>query len=281
MDGQDAWVAEQQKLETPPRPDPVVNHITFTDITEALAAGLRDFRAESKFGLVFGLLYAVGGMLVFLTASALRMPYFTYPLATGFVLIGPLVAIGLYEVSRMRELGQTVTWGGIFRAIRQQAGKEIGWMCFVVLFFTTMWIYQVRLLLALLLRNETMTSMAEFLTVVMTTPQGLLFLGVGHIIGAVLSIILFSLTVVSFPILLDRNIDFITAMITSVRAVATNPVPMLIWAVIIVATLVVSVLPMFLGLIVTLPILGHTTWHLYRRLIAPELPEAEQAQPQA
>lgn len=274
MDGQDAWVAEQRKLEAPPRPDPVVKHITFSDITEALAAGLRDFRAELRFSIVFGLLYAIGGMLVLLTASALHMPYFTYPLATGFVLIGPLVAIGLYEISRMRELGERVSWGGIFRAIRQQAGREIGWMCFVVLFFTTMWIYQVRLLLALFLRNETMTSMSEFLTIVTTTPQGLLFLGIGHLVGAVLSIILFSLTVVSFPILLDRNIDFITAMITSVRAVAKNPVPMLIWAAIIVATLIISALPMFLGLIITLPVLGHTTWHLYRRLIAPEAPQA-------
>lgn len=277
MDGQDAWVAEQQKLEAPPRPDPVVRSISFSDIADAFAAGLRDLRAAPLYGLTFGLLYAVGGILTLLTASALNMPYFTYPLASGFVLIGPLVAIGLYEVSRMRERGEKISWNGIFAAIRQQAGKEIGWMCFVVLFITTMWLYQVRLLLALFLRNETMTTMAEFFTVVTTTPQGWLFLGVGHVIGAVLSTILFSLTVVSFPILLDRNIDFITAMITSVRAVVRNPVPMLCWAAAIVAILVVSSLPMFLGLIVTLPVLGHTTWHLYRKLVAPEAPEATRA----
>lgn len=277
MDGQDAWVAEQQKLEAPPRPDPVVRSISFSDIADAFAAGLRDLRAAPLYGLTFGLLYAVGGILTLLTASALNMPYFTYPLASGFVLIGPLVAIGLYEVSRMRERGEQISWNGILSAIRQQAGKEIGWMCFVVLFITTMWLYQVRLLLALFLRNETMTTMAEFFTVVTTTPQGWLFLGVGHVIGAVLSTILFSLTVVSFPILLDRNIDFITAMITSVRAVVRNPVPMLCWAAAIVAILVVSSLPMFMGLIVTLPVLGHTTWHLYRKLVAPEAPEAARA----
>lgn len=277
MDGQDAWVAEQQKLEAPPRPDPVVRSISFSDIADAFAAGLRDLRAAPLYGLTFGLLYAVGGILTLLTASALNMPYFTYPLASGFVLIGPLVAIGLYEVSRMRERGEQISWNGILAAIRQQAGKEIGWMCFVVLFITTMWLYQVRLLLALFLRNETMTTMAEFFTVVTTTPQGWLFLGVGHVIGAVLSTILFSLTVVSFPILLDRNIDFITAMITSVRAVVRNPVPMLCWAAAIVAILVVSSLPMFMGLIVTLPVLGHTTWHLYRKLVAPEAPEAARA----
>lgn len=274
MDGQDAWIEEQRKTEAPPRPEPVVRAITFSDIADALGAGLRDLRATPVFGLTFGLLYCIGGILTLLTASALNMPYFTYPLATGFVLIGPLVAIGLYEVSRMLERGEKVSWSSIFTAIWAQAGKEIGWMCFVVLFFTTMWIYQVRLLLALFLRNETMTTMSDFFTVVITTPQGWLFLAVGHVIGAVLSVILFSLTVVSFPILLDRNIDFITAMITSVRSVAKNPVPMLSWAAIIVATLFAASLPMFLGHILLLPVLGHTSWHLYRKLVEPETEES-------
>lgn len=274
MDGQDAWEKQQLETTATTRPDPVVRTIRFSDIADSLAAGMRDFRAAPFFGLTFGGLYALGGILIVSTVAALKMPYFTYPLASGFVLIGPLVAIGLYEVSRLIERGETVTWGAIFKAIWSQAGKEIGWMCFVVLFITTMWLYQVRLLLALFLRDETMTSMGEFFTVVTSTSQGWLFLGVGHVIGAILSTILFSLTVVSFPILLDRSIDFITAMITSVRAVAKNPQPMLIWAAIIVATLFVSALPMFLGLIVVLPVLGHTTWHLYRKLVEPEKPAA-------
>jgi uncharacterized membrane protein len=104
---------------------------------------------------------------------------------------------------------------------------------------------------------------------VLTTNEGLLFLLIGNIEGAVLSLILFSLTVVSFPLLLDRDVDFVTAMITSVRAVVTSPLPMIAWAAVIVAVLIVSALPYFLGLVVTLPVLGHATWHLYRRIVAP------------
>ena len=104
----------------------------------------------------------------------------------------------------------------------------------------------------------------------MTTPEGWLFLLIGHADGAVLSIVLFSLTVVSFPLLLERDVDFITAMITSVRAVTRNPVPMLGWALVVVLLLIAASLPLFAGLFVVLPVLGHATWHLYRRLVKPE-----------
>ena len=103
----------------------------------------------------------------------------------------------------------------------------------------------------------------------LTTNEGVLFLAIGNLDGAVLSLILFSLTVVSFPLLLEREVDFITAMITSVRAPVTSPAPMIGWAAVIVILLVVSAMPLFLGLVVTLPVLGHTTWHLYRRIVAP------------
>jgi uncharacterized membrane protein len=129
--------------------------------------------------------------------------------------------------------------------------------------------YQVRLLLALFLGFRSFTSLNEFLSVVLTTPDGLVFLLVGNVIGALLALILFSLTVVSFPLLLDREVDFITAMITSVRAVATSPIPMIGWAATVVVLLLLAALPLFLGLIVILPVLGHTTWHLYRKIVAP------------
>jgi len=104
---------------------------------------------------------------------------------------------------------------------------------------------------------------------VLTTDEGRLFLLIGNFEGAVLSLILFSLTVVSFPLLLDRDVDFVTAMVTSVRAVVNSPLPMIGWAAVIVMLLIVSVMPYFLGLLVTVPVLGHATWHLYRRIVAP------------
>jgi uncharacterized membrane protein len=243
--------------------DPVVRRISAADIAESLAQGLRDFQALPLYGLAFGALYTAGGILIVLSLTAFGMVYLTYPLAAGFALIGPFVAIGLYEVSRRREAGEPV-WSTV------KSRGEIGWMAFVTLFFFVIWMYQVRLLIALLLGlNASFSSLREFVTMVLTTNEGLLFLAIGNLDGAVLSLILFSLTVVSFPLLLDRDVDFVTAMVTSVRAVVTSPLPMIGWAAVIVMLLIVSVIPYFLGLLVTLPVLGHATWHLYRRIVVP------------
>lgn len=253
------------------RRDPIVKRITRHDVAEAIGAGLRDFQAKPVYGLVFGGLYALGGLAILFSITRLQMAYLAYPLAAGFALIGPFVAVGLYEVSRRREAGEPISFGVLWKAVR--ARPEVGWMAFVTLFLFIIWMYQVRLLMALLLGiNTTFSTLPEFLNVVLTTREGLIFLGLGNVIGAVLSIILFSLTVVSFPLLLDRDVDFITAMITSVRAVVASPVPMISWAIIIVMLLMVSALPAFLGLVLTLPVLGHTTWHLYRRIVEDETP---------
>ena len=250
------------------RTDPVVRRITTADIAEALTQGLRDFQAQPLFGLAFGLIYVLGGISIVLCVTAFGMVYLAYPLAAGFALIGPFVAIGLYEVSRRRELGQPISFGAIWRTVTSRG--EIAWMAFVTVFFFVIWMYQVRLLIALLLGlNASFSSFKEFMTVLLTTNEGLLFLAIGNLDGAALSLILFSLTVVSFPLLLERDVDFVTAMITSVRAVVTSPGPMIGWAAVITVLLIVSALPYFLGLLVTVPVLGHATWHLYRRIVAP------------
>ncbi|MEO8317358.1 MAG: DUF2189 domain-containing protein [Bradyrhizobium sp.] len=248
--------------------DPVVRSISAADIAEAVGEGLRDFQALPLYGLAFGALYAAGGIAILLCLTAFGMVYLVYPLAAGFAMLGPFVAVGLYEVSRRRESGQPVSIGAIWAAIRSHG--EIGWMAFVTLFVFVVWMYQVRLLIALLLGlHASFGTLHEFITVVLTTNEGLLFLAIGNAVGAALSLILFSLTVVSFPLLLDRDVDFVTAMITSVRAVVASPLPMIGWAALIVVLLAVSAMPYFLGLVVTLPVLGHATWHLYRRIIAP------------
>ncbi|WP_037546465.1 DUF2189 domain-containing protein [Stappia stellulata] len=263
------------------RPDPTrVNAIGFDAIVDALGAGMRDFRKAPRFGLFFGGVYALGGIVVLLTASALHMSYLSYPLAIAFGLIGPFVAVGLYEVSRRLENDEPLDWYGVLAVIWAQRRRELAWMAFVVLFVQIMWMYQVRLLLALFLGFQSFASFSAFVEVVVTTPEGLMFLLIGNIVGAALSIVLFSLTVVSFPMLLDREVDFITAMITSVRAVVTSPKPMIGWALIITVTMLLSMLPVFAGLLVTLPVLGHTTWHLYRKLV-PDPDPGEAAAPEA
>lgn len=255
--------------DTPVRTEPVVRTIAAADVIDALGKGLRDFQAQPRYGLVLGALYAVGGILIVLCATALGMSYLSYPLAAGFALIGPFCAIALYEVSRRREAGDPPpTFRALWRTVTSRG--EIAWMAFVTIFIFIMWMYQVRLLMALFLGlNASFSSVNGFIGVVLTTNAGLVFLAIGNLVGAALSLILFSLTVVSFPLLLERDVDFITAMITSVRAVVTNPAPMIGWAAVIVVLLIISIMPAFLGLLVSLPVLGHTTWHLYRRLVAP------------
>lgn len=250
--------------------EPIVRAITQDDVRAALSEGLSDFRAAPQFGLFFGAVYALGGMALLLLTVFTGMGYLAYPLAAGFALIGPFIAVGLYEVSRRRETGEPLAFGPVLGVVFGQSKRELGWMAFVTLFVMIVWMYQVRLLLAIILGFQSFATLGDFLTVVFTTPEGLLFLAIGNVVGALLAAALFSLTVVSFPLLLDRDVDFITAMITSVKAVLMSPKPMLGWAAFIVATLILAIVPFFLGLLIVLPTLGHATWRLYRRVVVPE-----------
>jgi uncharacterized membrane protein len=250
----------------------VVRPAEWADLKAALSAGWRDFLSAPLYGLFFGGIFAFGGLVVVGLMFSQGYGYLAYPLATGFALIGPFVAVGLYEVSRRREAGAPLDWYGIVSVICAQGRREIGWMAFITLFIMLMWMYQVRVLLAIFLGSQSFVTVEQFLNVLITTEDGLMFLAVGHVFGAIDALVLFSLTVVSFPLLLDQERDFITAMITSVRAVMLSPPVMVVWAGIIVVLLVLAMVPAFTGLLVVLPILGHTTWHLYRRLVSYETP---------
>lgn len=249
--------------------DPVVRKITNADVVEALVAGLRDFQRAPSFGLVLGTVCALVGFAILVSLVTFNVPYLAYPIAAGFAIVCPFLGAVLYEVSRRIERGEPLAnWLAVWSTAFGRS--EVRWMGFVTLFIQIMWMYQVRLLMAIFLGYTSMeATLADFFRVVLTTNEGLAFLAVGNIVGAVLATILFSLTVISFPLILDRDVDVVTAMITSVRAVSENTGPMLLWAAIIVALLVVSSLPVFLGLLVTLPVLGHATWHLYRRVVEP------------
>jgi uncharacterized membrane protein len=263
-------MASIEESPSQPRPNmPVVRPVTFTDLRACLAAGIDDFRRAPLYGLFFGAVYALGGLLILAVVFRLEMSYLAYPLAIGFALIGPFVAVGLYEVSRRLETGRPLDWPGVLRVIYDQRRRELSWMAFVVLFVLWIWLYQVRLLIALFLGSRATIDLGRFVHVVISTPEGLIFLAVGHLVGAILALVLFSVTVIACPLLLDRNIDFVTALITSVKTVTTSPVPMILWGLMVVVLVLLASLPAFLGLVVVLPILGHATWHLYRRAIAP------------
>ncbi|MHB0953733.1 MAG: DUF2189 domain-containing protein [Allorhizobium sp.] len=244
-----------------------INPVGIGDVKAALAEGWKDFARYPLFGLFFGGIYALGGLFIVIMLAYYHLPWMIIPIAIGFPLIGPFVAVGLYEISRRYEADEPVTWRGVLAEVFRQRERQLSWMAFAVLFIFWIWIYQVRLLLALFLGFKIPASLAAFMTVVTTTPEGILFLVVGTIVGAVLATILFTLTVISMPLLLERDLDFVTAMITSVRTVVESPAAMLCFGFIVAAAAILAMVPAFAGLLVVLPVLGHATWHLYRRAI--------------
>jgi len=248
---------------------PDVRAVRFSDLRKILALGWADFRRAPLFGMFFGATYAVGGIVLVTSVIYFDMVWLIYPLIIGFALIGPFIATGLYETSRRLENHQTLTWGGILAAVWRQHRRELGWMAFVMLFIFWVWMYQVRTLVAVFFGFGGFATLQGFVEAVFTTPNGLTFLFVGHIVGAIISMVLFTLTVVSCPLLLEREVDIVTAIITSIRAVAASPLVMLCWGVFVVLAVILSALPGFVGLLIVLPVLGHATWHLYKIAVVP------------
>lgn len=257
----------EEAVEYQPPKMPEVRAVSPDDVISALKAGLADFRRAPLFGLFFGGIFTCGGLLILLFLTVLDIPWMIFPVAIGFPLIGPFVAAGLYEVSRRLAAGEPLEWRGILLLMARQRERQLSWMAFVVLFIFWIWIYQVRLLMALFLGFKSFSTTGEFIQVVTTTPDGLGFLAVGTVVGGVLALVLFCSTVISIPLLLDRELDFVSAMITSFKAVFSSPVVMLGWGVAITALAIAAMVPAFFGLLVILPILGHATWHLYTRAV--------------
>ena len=253
----------------PKKKVPQIRKLRRDELMLALQAGWNDFKREPKFGLFFGAIYAIGGWVIYLLASISGMHYFAYPLVSGFALIAPFVCAGVYEVSRLIERGEPLTWSNVLDAIRQCGLKDLGWMSLVSVFALIIWA-DFAVFVYLMFFGLKLLSPMELATMIVTSWYGFSFFVVGNLLGAVIAFFVFSLTVVSFPLLLDRDVDFVTAMMTSMRAVKMNPIQMLAWAAGIALMMLFSFATLFLGLFMILPVVGHATWHLYRRVIEPE-----------
>ncbi len=248
---------------------PTVNKVTADDIAASLRAGFSDFLARPFMSGSFGLFFAVFGILFVWCLVWLGKIWMIIPAAIAFPLVAPFACAGLYEMSRQLQKGESFGWSEILAVMANQRKREMGWMAFVTLFVLWVWFYQFRIVLVIVLQDSSFSDLDGFLNIVFFTPEGWTFLAIGTCVGAFLSAALFALTVVAMPMLLDREIDFVSAMLTSIAVVRENPVVMLTWAAIISVTMLLSLAPVFLGLIFTLPILGHTTWHLYQRAVPP------------
>jgi uncharacterized membrane protein len=246
---------------------PEVNEVDFSDLKTSLALGWKDFTRAPVLGLIFSAVYVLGGWLVFWASTTEGQIWWTLPASAGFPILGPFIACGFYEISRRLEAGEPLSAAAIFGVIFRQKDRQIPAIAAVIVVYFLFWNFLSHMIFALFLGNATMTNVSSSLDVFLT-PEGLMMLGFGTLVGAAFATLLFCLTVVSLPMLLDREVDFVTAMLTSFALVRENPVVMLGWGALIAVCLFLGMVPGFLGLFVVLPLFGHASWHLYRRAIS-------------
>jgi uncharacterized membrane protein len=245
-----------------PSPLPEVGRVTLPELLAALRAGARDFRAAPAFGVFFSTFYvAVGLGLTVLGAGTF---VWTLVLALGFPLVAPFAAVGLYEVSRRLEAGDPLDWSSILGVVLREKDRQIPWIGVILVLVFLFWSFFAHMLFALFMGLSTLTNISSSYEALLT-PTGLTMMAAQVAVGGAVAFLVFSLTVVSLPLLLEREVDFVTAMLLSIRTVARNLPVMILWAATIAALLFAGMVPYFLGLFVVLPILGHATWHLYRR----------------
>lgn len=248
--------------------EPAIRRIAIADLREVLAKGWDDFLAIPTQLVFLGVIYPVVGFIAARFATGDLLPLL-FPLLAGLSLLGPVVALGLYEISRRRELGEPVSALDALAVLRSPSLKAIVLLGGVLLGLFVAWILAARLVyLATLGEGPHGASIGALLTAALTTREGWMLILIGNGVGLLFAIVVLTLTVVSFPMLLDRPVDPLVAVRTSVRAVATNPGPMLAWGLIVAVLLVAGALPLLIGLAVVVPVLGHATWHLYRRVVA-------------
>ena len=250
---------------------PVIRTIGFSDLHRALRLGWEDFKAVPSHAIILCVIYPVLGLVLARTVLGYSVLPLLFPLAAGFALLGPFAALGLYELSRRRESGQSATaWDAIEVLRSPSSGAMLGLGALLLALFVT-WVATAQAIYIAAFGYEGATGISDFATRVLTTPQGWWLIVVGCGVGFLFALIALCVSVVSFPLMLDRHASAGDAMVTSLRAVARNPVPMAAWGLIVAALLVAGSLPFFLGLAIVIPLLGHATWHLYRETIEAEL----------
>ena len=246
-------------------PVTVARDLKTSDLRAALAAGWRDFAAYPLFGLFFAAFYVVGGILLLYAMTSLQLGGWIIPLAAGFPLLAPFTAVGLYEVSRRREEGLPMQWGGILGSLRGRDDGQVLMIAIMIFVIFSFWMILAHSIFAIFLGESGIGSETAGL---MLSFEAISMLVVGGAVGALVALFVFSITVVSLPMLVDREVDFITAIIVSLGVVRSNRPLILLWAIIIATLLFVAMLPLFLGLFVVMPVLGHASWHLYRRAVS-------------
>lgn len=248
-------------------PLPAVARISIGDLRIALAKGLEDFAANRTDVILLCVFYPVIGLLLGRIASGENTLHLLFPLVAGFALIGPLASVGLYEMSRRREMGRRVSWADAFGVLRSPSIGPIIVLGLALGGLFVVWLVAAHAIYLWTVGPKHTATLTAFAHAVFATDAGHAMIVIGMAVGFVFALAVLIFGVVSFPMLIDRDVGVERALRTSFRAVTKNPLPMAVWGLIVAAALVVGSIPLFLGLVIVLPVLGHATWHLYRRLV--------------
>jgi uncharacterized membrane protein len=241
-----------------------------SDLHDALRRGWEDFKEVPSHAIILCVIYPILGLGLARAVLGYSVLPLLFPLAAGFALLGPFAALGLYELSRRRELGMNASaWDALDVFSSPSFGAMLGVGTLLLALFVV-WIAVAQAIYVATFGYEGVTGISDFVRRVLTTPQGWWLIVVGCGIGFLFALVALCISVVSFPLMLDRHASAGEAMVTSLRVVAANPVTMAAWGLIVAALLVAGSIPLFLGLAVVVPLLGHATWHLYRKVIAPD-----------
>ncbi len=252
------------------RADPVVRRITASDLMQSLAKGLDDFKAMPSHAVFLCVIYPLLGMLLIGVTLGHSMLPLAFPLAAGFALVGPLAAIGLYELSRRREAGLDSSSAHAFEVLHSPSLGAIVALGFLLMALFLIWLAVAEAIYIANFGYKEPASIPQFINDVLTTPAGWRLIVFGTGIGFMFAVVVLATSAISFPLLLDRDVGAAMALLTSIRVVTGNPTTMALWGLIVAGLLLIGSIPFFLGLTVVMPVLGHATWHLYRRAVEPD-----------
>jgi uncharacterized membrane protein len=245
-----------------------IRTISLSDLRDALRLGWEDFMAIPSHAIILCVIYPVLGLVLARAVFGYAVIPLLFPLAAGFALVGPFAALGLYELSSRRERGEEASAWDAFEVLRSPSfGAMLGLGTLLLALFVT-WVATAQAIYTAVFGYGGATGFTDFMQRVFTTPEGWWLIIVGCGVGFLFALLALCISVVSFPLMLDRHAGALEAMVTSLRVVGQNPVPIAAWGLIVAALLVAGSLPFFLGLAIVIPLLGHATWHLYRKAIA-------------
>ena len=246
-----------------PEAAPNLRNLSILDLRRSLQLALRDFRAEPITDLFFASFFVLVGLGMGWITYATGHTFWLILAVLGFPLVGAIAALGFYEVSRRRSLGEGVSLAAVMRVVWARRGGQLPWLATIIIVTFLFWFFLGHMIFALFLGLSPMTNVTTSLDAYLTS-EGLLMLGFGSVVGAGFALFVFSISVLGMPMILDRDVDFMTAILRSIAAVRSAPSTYLAWGLCVAVVTLVAMLPFFLGLFLAMPVLGHATWHVYK-----------------